>query len=194
MDTSTIKSLVNIVHNVKTEAPITFLIPTSLLRCSATNEARPRIPRHEIAAARIVKNPTSFPTSSSLANFLLKSSSTKLYSNAPSGLYFLNNAATFSTASDGFNSGLILSRTSPGSLDKLQTIGPLSSNGELIAMSFTTPITCKGFPRHDIFSPTAWSKPIILVAASLRITADVSDGNSTEKSRPSFTSHSTVLP
>lgn len=40
---------------LETEAPITFRIPISLVRCSAVKDAKPNIPRHAMDIARMEK-------------------------------------------------------------------------------------------------------------------------------------------
>jgi hypothetical protein len=63
-------------HRSNTDAPTIFLIPISLVRCSATKEANPNSPRQEIKMARIAKKVESWPILSSWLNFLPYSSST----------------------------------------------------------------------------------------------------------------------
>jgi len=75
ISTNTTKSLESKFHTLNTEAPNTFLIPISFVRCSATNEANPNKPRQEIIIASKAKKPASLPTRTSLLNFFAYSSS-----------------------------------------------------------------------------------------------------------------------
>src|SRR5690606_7042589 len=63
---NTTKSFDNIFHKFATLAPSTFRMPISLVRCSATKDARPKRPRHEIKMASTAKRPARFPMRSSL--------------------------------------------------------------------------------------------------------------------------------
>jgi hypothetical protein len=59
-----------------------------LVRCSATKEANPNNPRHEMKIARMAKKVANLPMRSSSLNFLAYSSSENLYSNGAEGLCF----------------------------------------------------------------------------------------------------------
>ena len=73
--TNPTKSLDNICHKLKTEAPTTLRIPISLVLCSATKDASPNKPRHEIKMARMAKKVARLPIRSSSENFRAYSSS-----------------------------------------------------------------------------------------------------------------------
>ena len=61
INTRMMNSLDIYLTTLATDAPRTFLIPISLVRCSAVNEDSPNIPRQEIKRARIVKTAMIFP-------------------------------------------------------------------------------------------------------------------------------------
>ena len=67
--TSNANSFESIRHKLYVDAPNTLRTPISFLRCSATNDASPNNPRHEINMASMVKNVARLPTRSSSANF-----------------------------------------------------------------------------------------------------------------------------
>src|SRR5688572_14289588 len=77
--TSMTKLRVNKVQRLNSDAPTTFRMPISLVRCSATKEERPNKPSRLMRIARPVKIDASFPTRNSEANFMSYSSSTNLY-------------------------------------------------------------------------------------------------------------------
>src|SRR5690242_14232303 len=89
MATSLRKSLDSRPHRVKTPAPNILRTPISLVRCSATKEARPKSPIQEIKIAREVKTDARLPMRCSVWNFRAYSSSVKLYRKGLPGLYFL---------------------------------------------------------------------------------------------------------
>src|SRR6185295_7515806 len=93
------KSLDNICHKLKTLAPRTLRTPISFVRCSATNEARPNKPRHEMNTARIAKKVERLPMRFSSSNLRAYSSSLNLYSKGAAGLYLLNTDSTFAKPS-----------------------------------------------------------------------------------------------
>src|SRR5689334_4398601 len=98
--TNTTKSLDSIRHRFVTDAPKTFLIPISFVRCSATKDERPRSPRQLIKIASEPKNDASFPIRSSAANFFAYSSSTNVYSNGADGITDLKTDSIFAIALD----------------------------------------------------------------------------------------------
>src|SRR5258707_11441686 len=71
--TTTTKSLESSCHKCATEAPCTFLIPISLVRCSAMYDAMPNRPRQEMTTARVEKKVARVPIRFSLPNFLANS-------------------------------------------------------------------------------------------------------------------------
>ena len=73
--TNITNSFDNNFHKLNTEAPTTFRIPISLVRCSATKDAKPKSPRQEIKMASIAKKAVRLLTLSSLLNFSPKASS-----------------------------------------------------------------------------------------------------------------------
>src|SRR5580658_3230511 len=102
--TSATNSFDRSAQRLSIEAPNTFRIPTSRVRCSARKEARPNNPRQEIRMASSENDVASFPIRSSLRNFLPYSSSLKLYIKGLDGLYFLSTASVF--ASEAFRGRL----------------------------------------------------------------------------------------
>src|SRR5687768_18325235 len=87
--TSKIKSLDNIFHKLKIDAPSTFRMPISFVRCSATKEAKPNNPRQLINMASAAKIADNVPTRSSDANLAACSRSANLKSKGTSGKYLL---------------------------------------------------------------------------------------------------------
>src|ERR1044072_2036485 len=98
--TNTTKSFESSCHKLKTDAPTTFLIHISFVRCSAVKEARPNKPRQEISMARIAKKPANLPMRSSTANCWAYASSANWYSNGPEGFILLKTPLIFDNASD----------------------------------------------------------------------------------------------
>src|SRR6187401_1739372 len=82
------KSFESILQRFATEAPNTFRIPISLVRCSATNDASPNNPRQEMRIAKAAKNPATVPIRLSSPNFFANSSSAKVDRNGAVGLCF----------------------------------------------------------------------------------------------------------
>src|SRR5688500_16175087 len=109
--TSNTNSLESNFHKVNTDAPNTFLTPISLVLCSATNEASPYNPRHEMKIASTAKMVVRLPILSSSENFFPYSWSTNLYSKGLAGLYFLKTDSILARASCMFMSGLIFTQT-----------------------------------------------------------------------------------
>src|ERR1700722_17958751 len=103
--TMTTKSLDNNCQIPNTDAPSTFLIPISLIRCSVTKEARANIPRQEITIASPEKTVDRVPMRCSAANFRAYSSSTKLYSKGEDGSNRLNTGAILAIAVAALNCG-----------------------------------------------------------------------------------------
>ncbi len=66
MITNTMNSFDNNFHRLNTDAPTTFLIPISFVRCSATKDARPKRPRQEIKTASMAKKAVNLLIRSSL--------------------------------------------------------------------------------------------------------------------------------
>src|SRR6188768_2046692 len=75
-----VNSLQSMIARFPTEAPITFLIPSSLVLLSAVKVAKPNNPRHEIRMAITVKLKESFPIIASVRYSLPKTSSRNVYS------------------------------------------------------------------------------------------------------------------
>ena len=67
--TSFKKSLDNIFHTLKIDAPNTLRTPISFFLCSATNDVNPNSPKQLIKIANAVNTPESVPIRSSDANF-----------------------------------------------------------------------------------------------------------------------------
>ncbi len=74
------KSLESNCHKSKTDAPNTFRTPISLVRCSATKEARPNKPKQEMKMASTANTVERLAMRSSSPNFLAYSSSVNWYS------------------------------------------------------------------------------------------------------------------
>src|SRR5687768_322673 len=102
------KSCDNILHKLVTDAPITFRMPISFVRCSATKEANANNPRQEIKMASTAKKVDNVPRRFSLPNFCAYSSSTKEGENGEAGFIFLNTVSILLSASFTFVLGLIL--------------------------------------------------------------------------------------
>ena len=79
-------------------APNTLRTPISFVRCSATKDARPNKPRHEMKTANTAKKVERLPIRSSSENFLAYSSSVNLYSKGLSGFYLLKTVPILSNA------------------------------------------------------------------------------------------------
>src|SRR4030095_4581579 len=107
MITRVTKSFDNIFHKLNILAPRTFRTPISLVRCSATKEARPNKPRQEMKTARMAKKVERLRIRFSSSNLRAYSSSVNLYSKGAAGLYLLKTVSTFAKPSridaDGFN-------------------------------------------------------------------------------------------
>src|SRR6185312_5257623 len=142
INTSNANSLESICHRWYTEAPNTLRTPISFLRCSATNDARPNNPRHEIKVAKIVKNVASLPSRCWSSNFLAYISSLNLKSNGAPGLYFLNTASILFNASATGTAFLMATVTMPTfSGLHMKIVGVTGLYGDSIIISFTTPTT-----------------------------------------------------
>src|SRR5690349_12031696 len=102
------KSLDNNRHTLNTLAPNTFLTPISLVRCSATKDASPKIPRQEMKIARKAKKVESLPISDSDSNVCATNSSAKWYSNGTDGFNLVKTAPILLIALATPTSGLIL--------------------------------------------------------------------------------------
>ena len=79
--TSREKSFEIRITKLETEAPITLRMPTSLVRCSAVNAARPKRPRHVMIIANEAKMVARRLIKLMVENFLSKSASAKRNSN-----------------------------------------------------------------------------------------------------------------
>jgi len=76
--TKRINCLDSMPNSSGTDAPSTFLMPISFVRCSATNEAMPNSPRQEMKMASTANIVDNFPIRTSSANFNAYSSSANL--------------------------------------------------------------------------------------------------------------------
>lgn len=105
MVTSIKKSLDKSCQRLNTEAPNTFRIPISFVRCAAMKVAKPNNPKPIIKMANKAKTLDKLLICSSAANFVAYSSSANLYSKGIAGRYYLKTSSTIAKALAVLSSG-----------------------------------------------------------------------------------------
>src|SRR6185437_4293814 len=182
-------------QRLNTDAPNTFLIPISLVRCSAINDASPNKPRHEIKTANTENIVARLLVCSSSANFFAYSSSVNLNTNGLAGLYFLKTVSILFNAVrigiEGFMRTVIKFEKL---LSNANMVGSTGLYGELITIFFIIPIMVNSRPPHLIVLPTGCLKPINFKAASLIIIPLLSVAKLLVKSLPDESCQPSVFP
>ena len=172
-----------------TEAPNTFRMPISFVRCKVVNEARPNNPRQATNMARLVKRVNTCPKRWSALYCLSKWSSRKKYSNVFPGKNFLHSAFTRAMVSLALAAFVFTDMYPFTSGIKRRINGSYASRKDCWWKFSVTPSMVYWSPQKSIFLPSASAglvKPNCSIPFLLNITECLSEPNSFEKGRPAI--------